>query len=437
MPKDLFKPHDVVDARDPEARPVLFNGAVEGHVLVKHTKNTLPLKKPRLLSIFGYASKTPDLYAPLKDVILGQSWISGAEPINAMDVVEGYISAPDPKFPVIGKNGTMLSGGGSGATAPANFISPFEALRQRTYADGTAIFNDFLSANADVHPASDACLVFGNAWSTEGHDRPFLQDNYTDTLIKSVADQCNKTIVIFQNAGPRLVDEFVDHPNVTAIIFAHLPGQDIGPSIVSLLYGESNFSGKLPYTVGKKESDYGELLNPTSPEGKYKDYPQSNFTEGVYTDYKYFEKHNTTPRYEFGFGLSYTTFSITNLQIKPLPGARTDEYPAGAVVTGGQADLFDDLYYVTAEVTNTGKAAGAEVVQLYAGIPNGPGKQLRGFEKRHLAPGEKVTVTLALNRRDLSTWNTEKQKWQLQRGEYDVFVGNSSKQLPLKGKIKL
>lgn len=435
MPKDLFKPHDIVDARDPEARPTLMQGAVEGHVLVKNTKDTLPLKKPRLLSLYGYSATTPDLYAPISDSVYAAAWVVGAEPIDAIDVVSGFIQAPNPDFPVIGRNGSMLSGGGSGATAPANFMSPFEALRQRTYAEGTAVFNDFVSEKPSVHPESDACLVFANAWATEGHDRPALQDNYTDTLIKSVADQCSKTVVIFQNAGARLVDGFVDHPNVTAIIFSHLPGQDIGPALVSLLYGDSNFSGKLPYTVAKKESDYGHLLGPDVPEGKYAKYPQSNFTEGVYTDYKHFDQHNITPRYEFGFGLSYTNFSVTNLNLELVHGARVDEYPAGQIIQGGHADLFDNVYLATAQISNTGKVAGAQVVQLYVGIPNGPVRQLRGFAKHHLAPGQNVTVTLPLTRRDLSTWNTEKQAWHLQRGEYSIHVGTSSRDLPLKASI--
>jgi beta-glucosidase len=102
-----------------------------------------------------------------------------------------------------------------------------------------------------VTNSTDACLVFINAYATEALDRIGTHDDYSDTLVKNVASQCSNTIVVIHNAGVRLVDQFVDHPNVTAIIYGHLPGQDSGRAIVSLLYGDENFSSKLPYTVAR------------------------------------------------------------------------------------------------------------------------------------------------------------------------------------------
>ncbi|PMD28787.1 hypothetical protein L207DRAFT_443431 [Hyaloscypha variabilis F] len=109
-----------------------------------------------------------------------------------------------------------------------------------------------------------------------------IYDDYSDNLVTSVADQCNNTIIVIHNPGPRLVDGFVDHPNVTAIVYAHVPGQDSGEATAALLYGDENFSGKLPYTVAKNESDYGALLNPSQPEGDYVYFPQSDFNEGAF-----------------------------------------------------------------------------------------------------------------------------------------------------------
>lgn len=438
MPRHLHSPHEIVDARDPNHRQILLDGAMEGHVLVKNTKSTLPLKTPKLLSIFGYSAKSPEIFSPVHGSEgATYKWKFGAAPVSGEEVWSGFAGKSYPQYSTIGANGTMISGGGSGATTPAVFVSPFEALKMRAYLNGVGVTHDFESRNPVVNPVSDACLVFGNAWSSESYDRPALRDDYTDGLIKSVADQCNKTIVILHNAGIRLVDQFFNHTNVSAIIFAHLPGQESGPALVSLLFGESNFSGKLPYTVAKNESDYGWLLGPSYPADKYIKFPQSDFGEGPHIDYQHFDVQNKEPRYEFGFGLSYTTFNFTNLTVEQLPNATTDEWPTSAISAGGQTDLWDTIMNVTVTVGNTGDVAGAEVAQLYLGIPNAPAKQLRGFDKFVLAPDSSAPAVFELTRRDLSVWNTEAQKWQLQRGKYKVHVGSSSRKLPLSKTFKI
>ncbi|KAL7802569.1 glycoside hydrolase family 3 protein [Trichoderma afarasin] len=430
MPSNVLDPHTIVDGRDPAAAPVLLNGAIEGHVLVKNTKNTLPFKSPRMLSLFGYSAKTPDFFNPSSNLLYSQNWISGNEALDS-----NYVS--DNGLATFGKNGTMFGGCGSGAITPALPISPFEALKMRASQEGTAVFNDFLSDKPSVEPSSDACIVFGNAWSCEGYDRPAIRDDYTDSLIKSVADQCSKTVVVFHNAGPRLVDGFVDHPNVTAIIFAHLPGQESGPALASLLFGDTSPSGKLPYTVAKNESDYGDVLDPVEPEGEFVNFPQADFHEGVYLDYRYFDKKGIEPRYEFGFGLGYTTFAYSNISINYIQGANTYPWPGGPIVSGGQTDLWDAIATVSVNIRNTGSVAGAEVAQLYIGIPGAPAKQLRGFEKPFLQPNETQSVTFHLTRRDLSVWSVERQKWQLQKGNYKFYVGSSSRRLPLNGTMDL
>ncbi|PHH60459.1 hypothetical protein CDD81_1634 [Ophiocordyceps australis] len=425
-------PHPRIDARDPLSRPILFQGAVEGHVLVKNTKSTLPLTSPRLLSLYGYSAKSPDFFGPLTG-FEAKGWLYGTEPINFAEfyanvftLSKNYTRSP------IGLNGTMIGAGGSGSVTPAVFTSPFESLKARAARDDVAIFYDFVSAEPAVDPVSDACIVFGNAWSSEGYDRPGLSDEYTDSLILAVASQCEKTIVVLHNAGIRLADPFITHPNVTAVIYAHLPGRDSGDALVSILYGESNPSGKLPYTIAKTSSDYGTLLNPDDANVEF---PQSDFVEGIYLDYKHFEKHNITPRFEFGFGLGYTSFSMSDLDIQshgPLSA-----YPVGAVVSGGQADLWDAVARVTLKVGNSGPVAGAEVVQLYVYMPGEPAKQLRGFEKVMLQPGEVQSVSMELMRRDLSRWDTGAQKWRLDCGSFGVLVGNSSLNLPLQGSVEV
>ncbi|CAK7209782.1 hypothetical protein SBRCBS47491_000557 [Sporothrix bragantina] len=449
MPADLTKPHPIVEGRSTDDRQTLLDGAIEGHVLLKNSNNALPLKTPRFLSIFGYSARA----AAQNDYSPGgiSPWTFGTEAANSSDTLYGFVGDPNPTPLGIAPNGTLFSGGGSGANSQTLVSAPFDAIQQKAWDDGTQLFWDFTSQDPSVNAVSDACIVFGNAWASESFDRPSLQDDYTDQLIQNVASKCNNTIVVFHNAGVRLVDSWIDHPNVTALIFAHLPGQYSGQALVSLLYGESNPSGKLPYTVAKQASDYGTVVDPDLPSGIFAEFPQANFTEGVFIDYRHFDANNITPRYEFGYGLSYTTFGYSNLQIsKSTPVSENEtnlfaKYPAGAVQQGGQVDLWDQLVTVTADVTNAGGVEGAEVAQLYVSLPGAgpsgnlsiPIRQLRGFEKTQLGVGETATATFALTRRDLSYWDVGAQKWLLPEGNYTVSVGSSSRDFPLVGSFTI
>ncbi|KAH6985194.1 glycoside hydrolase superfamily [Ilyonectria destructans] len=434
---NLALPHPIVEARRSEDKPTLMQSALEGHVLVRNINNALPLRKPKLLSILGYSAKASDTNmvgnpGPSAWNVAWQSTNAGEIMAALNSVLMGTLKG----ISQIASNGTIVSGGGSGATSLATFFSPFHALTSQAEKDDTQLFWDFTNSNPEVVGVSDACLVFGNAYATEAFDRNGLRDDYTDGLILNVAKKCSNTIVILHNAGTRLVDQWIDHPNITAVIFAHLPGQDTGKALVSLLYGHVNFSGKLPYTVAKNETDYGALLSPSQPEGQFVNFPQSNFVEGVYVDYRHFDREDIEPRFEFGFGLSYTTFSYSNLEIRNIKH-NPAHLPSGKVIEGGQSDLWDVLAVVTAEVKNIGRVSGAEAAQLYVGIPGAPVKQLRGFDKYTIAPGRSVTVTFNLTRRDLSRWDTVAQKWRLQTGTYQIHVGASSRKLPLKGTLKL
>lgn len=439
MPKDLRETHAIIDARNASSRQVLMDGAIEGHVLVKNTNRMLPLRDPRLLSIFGYSAKAPDVYNTHGGGF-GDSMQFGAQPITTGEIEAGFTMDDSyMDWSSIGFNGTLISGGGSGATAPSTFIAPLEALKMQADEDGTALYWDFKTKEPGVHPASDACIVMANAWASESYDRPNLHDDYTDDLVLHVARRCNNTVVVLHNAGPRMVDAWIEHDNVTAVIFAHLPGQESGKALVSILYGRQNPSGKLPYTVARNASHYGGRENPDIPDRVHRNYPQSNFTEGVFVDYRYFDKENIQPRFEFGFGLSYTSFEYGNITVDLLAGNTPDggnistaEYPVGAVQEGGQKDLWDILVRVSAGVRNAGDIDGAEVAQLYIGLPgDSPARQLRGFEKPFLKAGEGEEVAFDLTRRDLSVWDTKRQQWRLQRGTYRVWVGSSSRNLPL------
>lgn len=430
IPSDLSAPHEKVVGWNASYKNVIYQGAVEGHVLVKNNDNALPLKSPQLLSLFGYSVKAPDAF---NYGVTG--WNAGQYPLSSADDITVSNSAPI--YSSIASNGTIISGGGSGANQPTYYSSPFEAFTARAQEDYTALYWDFHSTDPYVDQNTDACIVIGNAFGSEGWDRPNLHDNYTDSIILNVAASCSNTIVVFQNAGVRLVDTFIDHPNITALVFAHVPGQDSGKALVNLLYGDENFSGKLPYSVPKNESDYDGLVGPTMAEGIYEYYPQADFIEGIYIDYRAFDKKNITPRYEFGFGLSYTNFSFSDLTVTTNSSASTASYPTGEILEGGREDLWDVLATVTATVANTGSVSGAEVAQLYVGIPNGPVRQLRGFDKPVLDAGASATVSFELTRRDLSTWDVVTQEWLLQNGSYNIYVGSSSKNLPLTGILSI
>lgn len=176
---------------------------------------------------------------------------------------------------------------------------------------------------------SSVSLVFVNADAGEG----FLsvdgnegdRKNLTlwkngDNLIKTAAKNCNNTVVVIHSVGPVLVDEWYNHPNVTGILWAGLPGQESGNSLTDVLYGRVNPGGKTPFTWGKTRESYGAplLTKPNNGHGA----PQENFEEGVFIDYRHFDKRNETPIYEFGHGLSYTTFGFSGLHIQPLNASK-------------------------------------------------------------------------------------------------------------------
>lgn len=208
-----------------------------------------------------------------------------------------------------------------------------------------------------------------------------------------------------------------------------------GRALVEILYGDSNPSGRLPYTVAKHDSDYGSLLQPTEPEGIYQNFPQSDFTEGVYIDYRAFDKNGIEPRYPFGYGLSYTTFEYSDVKLSKKVNSPSTYPDKISIVPCGNPRLFDDLVTVTAIIKNSGDIDGQGVAQLYLGIPIGPVRQPRGFSKVLIKSGKSTTVTFSLTRRDLSTWDVYMQDWLLQRGTSKTYVGRNSRDLPLQATL--
>ena len=220
---------------------------------------------------------------------------------------------------------------------------------------------------------------------------------------------------------------WADNPNITAIVFAGLPGMESGNSLVDVLYGAYNPSGKLPFTMAYQLSDYPALV----------DYNVTNFlpndtsikyTEGVLLDYRAFDARNITPRYPFMHGLSYTNFTYANASVIRVNSTAS----AATIAPGGPQNGFDLAYNVTASVTNSGKVAGNATPQLYIGFPSGygqPPRVMRGFDKVLLQPGQTGRVTFPLRRKDISTWDVPSQSWVIPSGQITAYVAESSRDI--------
>ncbi|GAA5879255.1 hypothetical protein JCM16303_003139 [Sporobolomyces ruberrimus] len=395
----------------------------------------------------------------LRDIIL----VGSAATYGAFGIVSNEVPSIIYNTPSTDYRGQITGGFGSGGVYSPYTVTPVEAITARgrkasppIFVDGyydnnaTAGFEDiglggayFLDSRLNY---AGKVIVFVSAVAMESADRTTLELAYGGAdLIKYTADRFNDTIVVINAPGPVNLTSFYDHPNVTSILFAYFPGQEAGNSLTDVLFGDVNPSGHLPFTIGRNADDYdsGAYYNETRAL-----YPNTSFTEGVFIDYKYFDKQNTTPLYEFGYGLSYTTFNMSKLSIKSntksgrAAVSETNEkfFRDGKNVTC--KGLYDISHTVTAVVKNTGKVAGAEVAQLYLTYPDGtpnkmPVRNLRGFEKPYLQPGESQTVTFELRNKDLSVWDVVKQGWMLPQGEFKVSVGTSSRKLPLKGSFKV
>ncbi|KAF2708929.1 glycoside hydrolase family 3 protein [Pleomassaria siparia CBS 279.74] len=395
------------DVRDNHGELIRKHGSA-GTVLLKNTNGALPLKAPKSIAVFGN---------------------------DAGDDTEGFYNQADFEF------GTLTAGGGSGTGRLTYLSTPLNAIKERAAKDNALVqqwLNNTLIINSNITdlwiPAlPDVCIVFLKTWAEEASDRQHLSVDWNgNEVVESVAKYCSNTVVVTHSSGINTLP-FADHPNVTAILAAHYPGQESGNSIVDLLYGDVNPSGKLPYTIALNGTDYNAPPT-TAVNTTGKDDWQSWYDEKLEVDYRYFDAKNITVRYEFGFGLSYTTFEVADLKATAVDDAITTAAAEQPIAPGGNPDLWATVYNVTVSVTNSGDVDGAAVPQLYVSFPDStpagtPPKQLRGFEKVPLTVGETQTVVFELMRRDLSYWDIVSQQWLIPSGEFTLSVGFSSRDL--------
>ncbi|KAG0160448.1 hypothetical protein PDIDSM_7977 [Penicillium digitatum] len=295
-----------------------------GTVLLKNVNNTLPLKSPRNIGVFGE---------------------------DAADITTGAL------YPNAGYNvGTLIIGGGSGGGRTSFIVPPLEAIKTRArkigaqvqYITNTTVLTS--GEQTTLYPWPEVCLVFLKTWETEGVDRTDLEaDGDSTQLVEAVTNLCPKRTVVITHSGCPNVMPWASNPDVVAILAAHYPGEESGNSIADVLWGDVNPSGRFPYTVARNATDYnGPIVNVTGPDATKEWAWQSNFTEGLFIDYRHFDDQEITPLYEFGFGLSYTTFALDSpISITLSPSASHDNLsttpPAADLSTlalGGNPNLW-------------------------------------------------------------------------------------------------
>ncbi|KAF8958580.1 glycoside hydrolase family 3 protein [Flammula alnicola] len=376
-----------------------------------------------------------------------------------------------------GTDGVLAMGWGSGTANFTYLVTPLDAIQSKARQFRTSVswlFDDFdLPRAGNMARKRNAALVFLSADSgedyitvdgNEGDRKNLTAWHGGDALVLSVAAQNNNTIVVVNSVGPLILEPWIDHPNVTAVVWAGAPGQEVGNSLVDVLYGAWNPSGRLPYTIAKSPSDYGaQLTLPTSGQNPSGQTPlEITYTEGLNIDYRHFDSaslisvvrllNNITPRFEFGFGLSYTTFKYTGLYVSKIATVESPaEFPfvsawdngnATAIAEGSSRALWlhRPAFQATFTVQNTGSVSGGEIPQLYINFPASSGEPpsvLRGFTNIELNPGQKGSVTITLSRYDLSIWDVVQQGWRKPEGTIGVTVGASSRDSRLKGSVPI
>jgi beta-glucosidase len=417
--------------------------AAEGTVLLKNEGKLLPLDRK------GWKSGHGKRQTKYRVGVFGE---------DARLSHDGINHCPDQSC----NDGTLVSGWGSGAADMPYLIEPVSAIR-KAFNNESVYVTDWLENKLPKQKVilqdQDLCIVFANADAGEGFEhygskcRPTLYMHWTnpipdirgdrndlslqkggEKLIQDVAKGCGEgmgdVVVVIHSVGPVILENFIDIMNVKAVVLANLPGSESGNAIVDVLFGDVNPSGRLPYTIAKKEDDYGPGSKvkylPSPSDGLS---PQQNFSEGLYIDYRHFDKQDIAPRFEFGYGMSYTQFELSSLTITPkgkktpLPAARpsglkpptySTELPDPSSVLfpegfhkvekyiypwlestkgikkpdtmvsqeqsplsdagggpGGNPDLYTTILTVSASVANIGTLDGSTVVQLYVSLPQG------------------------------------------------------------------
>ena len=320
-----------------------------------------------------------------------------------------------------------FQGGGSSQVNPTHVSVPLDEIRKAAGTGAEIVWCEGYSADGGQAPdetkieeavraaeTADTVILFvGLPLESEGFDRKDLRlPEGQLALIDRVTRTAAKTAVVLMNGSP------VEMPwagRANGILEAGLCGQEAGGAIADILFGNVNPSGKLAETFPVKLSDTPAFLNYPAQRDR------AEYREGIFVGYRYYDKKQLKPLFPFGHGLSYTTFAYT--------GIETDK----------NAFTEDESLTVRVRVKNTGSRAGRETVQLYVRdveccVPR-PEKELKGFAKVLLQPGEEKEVSFALTRRAFAFYDTDLHDWRVESGEFEILAGGSSANTPLKATV--
>jgi beta-glucosidase len=335
---------------------------------------------------------------------------------------------------VIGENAAALQthGGDSSGIKAFYEITPLQGVINRVGKSATVTYARGYGADATgesmreavlAAKRADVAIVFaglghGHGGDTEGFDRKDLRLPFDqDTLIDNVRAANPRTIVVLISGSPVQMDPWL--ARVPGVLEAWYSGMEGGNAIARVLFGDVNPSGKLPCTFPRRLED--------SPAHAFKAYPGTNgvvrYDEGLLVGYRYFDTDNVEPLFPFGYGLSYTRFDYSDLNL--TPGTQ----PGGPMLT------------VEFDLANAGARAGAEVAQVYIhqvspSLPR-PFKEVKGFQKVPLKPGERQKISIALPESAFAYYDPKLSGWLAEKGEYEILVGSSSRDIRLKGRFNL
>ncbi|PGT19527.1 glycoside hydrolase family 3 C-terminal domain-containing protein [Bacillus cereus] len=355
--------------------------ASESMVMLKNEDSILPLKKEGTVAVIGGFAKQPRYQGG------GSSHINPTKLESILEEIETVSGE---------KTNILFAQGYDIASDDVNESMVNEAKKIAERADTAVLF-----------------VGLPDRYESEGFDRKHLQmpENHVQ-LIEAIAEVQSNIVVVLSNGAP------IEMPwigKVKGILEGYLGGQALGGAIADLLFGDANPSGKLAETFPKVLSDNPSYLNFPGEGDKVE------YKEGVFVGYRYYDTKNIEPLFPFGFGLSYTNFEYSNLSIN-------------------KKEIKDiETVSVSVNVKNIGSTAGKEIVQLYIKDVEStmirPEKELKGFEKVELQPGEEKTVSFTLNKRSFAYYNVELKDWHVETGEFEILVGKSSREIILHDSI--
>jgi beta-glucosidase len=390
--------------------------AEEGMILLENKGNTLPIKTAKRIAVFGNSSY---------DFIAGGTGSGDVNKAYTVSLLRGLTAAGYTLDADINNEYTAYLTEQKKLHPKKSFLEEFR--NPTPPIPEYAISNDLINKKASE--ADLAIFTLGRN-AGEGRDRKVENDfNLSDTekmIIKNIADAFhakNKKLVVVLNIGG-VVEVVTWRDNADAILLAWQPGLEAGNAVVNILTGKVNPSGKLTTTFPMRYEDV-----PSSKNFPGKEFPDQattggfgmrrvpaevTYEEGVYVGYRYYNTFGVKPAYEFGYGLSYTTFNYSNLKLS--------------------SSTFNKAITATVTIKNTGKVAGKEAVQLYISAPakklDKPSEELREFAKtKLLKPGESQTITFTISPDDLASYDTNSESWIDEAGTYTVKIGASSRDI--------